>query len=850
MASKRRIGRSLGWFCAIVVGLAAPMFLGIVPQAEAQSTIWPSTATPAVVADSDTGEVELGVKFRSDLNGFITGIRFYKGATNTGTHVGRLWTSTGTQLASVTFTGETASGWQQANFASPVAITANTVYVASYHAPVGRYSVNNSFFASAGVDNPPLHALANGVSGGNGVYQYGAPAFPSSTYLSSNYWVDVVFTTSIAPTVTSVTPANGATDVSISTTVTATFSKAMDPASITTTTFVLQGLSGAVPAAVSYNAGTLTATLTPSAPLALGTTYTATVRGGTTGVKDSTGAAMAADFPWSFTTSSPTPPTVTSVTPANGATGVATNTAVTAVFSKAMDAATITSTTFALQGPAGAVTAAVSYNATTRTATLTPTAALANSTTYTATVKGGATGVKDPSGIPMTADFVWSFTTVIPTPPTVTSVTPVNGAVGVATNTTVTAVFSKAMDPATITTATFLLQRSGVGVTASVTYNATTRTATLTPSAALANSTTYTATVKGGATGGKDSSGLAMSADFVWTFQTAIAGSSCCSIWPSTATPAVASANDPNAIELGVRFRSDSSGSITALRFYKGASNTGTHVGKLWTSAGELLASVTFTSETASGWQQASLATPVPITSNTIYVASYHTNVGFYSVTSPYFSAGAADNPPLHGLAGVYAYGASAFPTSSYNSSNYWVDVVLAIAQDTTPPTVASVSPTSGAVGVQKRPTVTASFSESVNSSTVNSTTFELRDSLNNLVPATVTYNPAGAMASLIPAAALTPVTTYTARVRGGASGVKDAAGNALASDFTWSFATAPLPTQGPGGPILVVTSSANPFSTYYAEILRAEGFNAFAVADISTVTTSTLGAHTTVILG
>src|SRR6267142_910465 len=186
MASKRRIGRSLGWLCAIVVGLAAPMFLGIVPQAEAQSTIWPSTATPAVVADSDTGEVELGVKFRSDLNGFITGIRFYKGATNTGTHVGRLWTSTGTQLASVTFTGETASGWQQANFASPVAITANTVYVASYHAPVGRYSVNNSFFASAGVDNPPLHALANGVSGGNGVYQYGAPAFPSSTYLSSN----------------------------------------------------------------------------------------------------------------------------------------------------------------------------------------------------------------------------------------------------------------------------------------------------------------------------------------------------------------------------------------------------------------------------------------------------------------------------------------------------------------------------------------------------------------------------------------------------------------------------------------------------------------------------------------
>ena len=73
-----------------------------------------------------------------------------------------------------TFSGETASGWQQVNFTTPVAITANTVYVASYHANTGHYSVNSNYFASAGVDNAPLHALANGVSGGNGVYAYGA----------------------------------------------------------------------------------------------------------------------------------------------------------------------------------------------------------------------------------------------------------------------------------------------------------------------------------------------------------------------------------------------------------------------------------------------------------------------------------------------------------------------------------------------------------------------------------------------------------------------------------------------------------------------------------------------------
>ena len=56
-------------------------------------TIWPATTTPAVAANSDTAAVELGVKFRPNANGFITGLRFYKGSGNTGTHVGNLWSS-------------------------------------------------------------------------------------------------------------------------------------------------------------------------------------------------------------------------------------------------------------------------------------------------------------------------------------------------------------------------------------------------------------------------------------------------------------------------------------------------------------------------------------------------------------------------------------------------------------------------------------------------------------------------------------------------------------------------------------------------------------------------------------
>ena len=151
------------------------------------------------------------MKFRSDIAGSITGIRFYKATANTGTHLGHLWSSTGTLLASATFTGESASGWQQVNFATPVAIAANTVYVASYHATVGHYSADVNYFSSKGVDNPPLHALTNGVSGGNGVYAYGASSvFPNQTWNAANYWVDVVFQSGAAVTLTSiaVTPAN------------------------------------------------------------------------------------------------------------------------------------------------------------------------------------------------------------------------------------------------------------------------------------------------------------------------------------------------------------------------------------------------------------------------------------------------------------------------------------------------------------------------------------------------------------------------------------------------------------------------------------------------------------------
>jgi uncharacterized protein DUF4082 len=164
--------------------------------AQCPCSIWPDTAQPSVASASDPSPVNLGVKFTADVNGWITGIRFYKGAGNTGTHVGSLWTSGGTLLGQVTFTGESASGWQEADFSSAIQITAGTIYVASYFAPNGGYSYDPAAFANAGVDNPPLHALQSSGGNGNGVYGYaGSPGFPADTYNATNYWVDVVFTT-------------------------------------------------------------------------------------------------------------------------------------------------------------------------------------------------------------------------------------------------------------------------------------------------------------------------------------------------------------------------------------------------------------------------------------------------------------------------------------------------------------------------------------------------------------------------------------------------------------------------------------------------------------------------------
>jgi hypothetical protein len=156
------------------------------------SSLWNPTDVPSVVAHPDSNAVTLGVKFQTTRGGTITGLRFYKGATNTGSHTGSLWTGTGQLLASAVFTNETASGWQQVNFTTPVPIDANTTYIAGYHTPAGFYSINRPYFGQRYV-NRSLIAPASSTVTGNGVYTYGATStFPTSTYQSTNYWVDII----------------------------------------------------------------------------------------------------------------------------------------------------------------------------------------------------------------------------------------------------------------------------------------------------------------------------------------------------------------------------------------------------------------------------------------------------------------------------------------------------------------------------------------------------------------------------------------------------------------------------------------------------------------------------------
>jgi hypothetical protein len=212
-------------------------------------------------------------------------------------------------------------------------------------------------------------------------------------------------------------------------------------------------------------------------------------------------------------------PAVSQVNPADMATDVSINTVIEAVFTITMDSSTFTTDSFTLQQ--GTIQIPGSVTCTGTRAVFKPSQALLYSSEYTATIN---TGVKDPEGMPVAKDLVWTFSTisfletVTPTPspaPEVVSVSPVNQAAGVLLNTTIEVFFSREMAPSTLTTKTFILQQGIKQIPGSVTYTGTK--AVFKPYEALSYSSEYTATIKIGV---KDKDGVAIIQDRVWTFTT------------------------------------------------------------------------------------------------------------------------------------------------------------------------------------------------------------------------------------------------------------------------------------------------------------------------------------------
>src|SRR3989454_179752 len=397
--------------------------------------------------------------------------------------------------------------------ATPPAVT--TVNTPSFSFTANKTPVTFQCSLSTGVDAfTPCTSPITYAAQPDGVYTFKVIA----TDLATNVSAPAIFTFTIAtrPTVTLQTPTPNSIGIPLNTTVSATFSRALNPATVTTASFSLRaaGAVADVPATVTVNATGTIITLTPTALLAPGTVYTATIAAT---VADPAGITLAAPVTWSFTTD--TAPTVTVQAPPNGATDVPVTTTVSATFSKPMNAATITTATFTLRaaGAAADVPATVIVNAAGTIATLTPTSPLVQGTVYTATV---AATVTDTIATPLGTASVWSFTTDVA--PTVTAQAPPNGATGVPLTTTVSATFSKPMNAASITTATFTLRAAGAAanVPATVTLNATGTIATLTPTPPLAQGTLYTATV---ASTVADTVGNALGTNFVWSFTSDVA---------------------------------------------------------------------------------------------------------------------------------------------------------------------------------------------------------------------------------------------------------------------------------------------------------------------------------------
>ena len=440
-------------------------------------------------------------------------------------------------------------------------------------------------------------------------------------------------------------------------------------------------------------------------------------------------------------------PSVLSSNPANLATAVPPTEPVTVTFSGLMDSSTLTPGTFSLSSGNQPVPGSVSYDDATRTATLTPGAPLAAGATYSATIVSGAAGVKDLAGNPLEQDISWSFTTTTADqiPPEITDKMPGDGATYVSANSSVSVLFSEAIDPTTLDTATFTLSDGSGPLGGAVSYAPAMRTATFTPGAPLSHNTLHTVSLSPSALI-RDLAGNSLP-QTSWNFTT-IPGETILPIVsatvPSNQAGNVAVFNpvsavfsedmDPATINTATFLVTGVSGSVS----YDGATRT------------------------------ARFTPDAPLTNATTYTATITT---------------AARDLAGNGIPLAKAWNFTTGP------------------RDSIPPSVTGTQPSSAAVNVPLSAAVSAAFSEPLNPGTIGPASFTLSgQSYAGSAPFSVSgatsYNSFTSTAQFSPTSPLAMGTVYTARVT---SAITDLAGNALVTEKSWVFSTTPDAILVPG---------------------------------------------------
>ncbi|WP_328468563.1 DUF4082 domain-containing protein [Actinoplanes sp. NBC_00393] len=573
---------------------------------------------PANTSTNDSTALELGVKFVPEVQGFVTAIRFYKGAGNTGTHTGSLWSSTGDRLAHGTFTDETASGWQTLKLTRPAEVQAGQTYVVSYYAPVGHYAADARAFSLTDWKASPLTVRRSATAGGNGVFGYGA-GFPTRTYADTNYYVDVQFVSSenAPPSAVSTTPLHNASGVEAGVHPSVVFTKALNPATLT---FIVEDSTGApVAGSFGYTAATKSATFIPSVPFTAASRYTARVT-----ATDTNGITTEEPVEWSFTID--LNPSVKKLF-ATGATPQV---------ASSDDAAPVELGVKFVPLTSGKIIGLRYYQGPGNTGTHTGTLwSAAGSVIRQVTFGPGSGNGWQTAAFDSPVDVVAGGSYVI-------SYFAPNG--------------GYAYTPGFFTAAhTNGPLRAPAGANGVYRYGSSgfpTQTY---------NSANYWVDP------------LFLPEDGPGTTPEPPEG---VNVFAVNAVPATPDFDDDDPINVGMKFIPDVDGTVTGLRFYKGPANTGTHTGALWEADGDPLASAVFGQETASGWQSVRFAAAVEVTAGTTYVVSYHTAVGQYAADINGFAQAGVIAPPLRVPqgGGMYGYGTSGFPGSATNH-NFWVDV-------------------------------------------------------------------------------------------------------------------------------------------------------------------------------